>query len=97
MPGRAALSGTSDAMSDIRGTRKGENTAGISGSDTSKLGLMGRAGGDAYGQLADPSYTRIDAEVVHKSMNGTADGAQMGYNSGSGRTFGGTSSRRKED
>lgn len=96
MPGRAALSGTSDAMSDIRGTRKGENTAGISGSDTSKLGLMGRAGGDANGQLVDPPYTRIDAEVVGKRMNGTADGAQMGYDSGSGRTFS-TSSRRKED
>jgi hypothetical protein len=97
MPGRAALSGTSDAMADIRATRKGENTAGISGSDTSKLGLMGRMGGDANGQLVDPAYTRIDAEVVHKGMNGTADGGQMGFESGSGRTFGGGGSRRKED
>jgi hypothetical protein len=96
MPGRAALIDVSGAMSDIRGTRKGENTAGISGSDTSPLGLMGRKGGDGYGQLAEPPYTRVDAEFFGKKVNGMADGAQMGFDSGSGRTFGGMK-RRSED
>lgn len=96
MPGRSALLDLSGAMSDIRSTRAGENTAGISGSDTSPLGLMGRRGGDGYGQLADPMYTRIDGEVVNKGMNGMASGAQMWFNSGSGRTFSGAK-KRSED
>lgn len=96
MPGRSALLDLSGAMSDIRSTRGSENTAGISGSDTSPLGLMGRRGGDAYGQLADPMYTRIDAEVVMKGMNGMASGAQMGFDSGSGRTFSGARKRAQD-
>ena len=96
MPGRSALLDIGGALSDIRSTRKGENTAGISGTDTSKLGLMGRAGGDAYGMLADPTYTRIDAEVISKAMNGMASGGQMGFESGSGRTFSGAK-RRAQD
>lgn len=96
MPGRSALLDLSGAMSDIRSTRGNENTAGISGSDASAIGLMGRRGGDAYGRLADPMYTRIDAEVVHKAMNGMASGAQMGFDSGSGRTFSGAK-KRSED
>ena len=96
MPGRAALLEVAGAKSDIRSMRGSENDAGISGTDTSRIGLMGRAGGDAYGALADPMYTRIDAEVVGKAMNGMATGAQMGFDSGSGRTFGGAK-RRRED
>lgn len=74
-------------MSDINATRGADNGAGISGSQNSAIGGAGRKGASGEGSLADPSYTRIDTEIVGKGKNGMATGGQMGVNSGSGRTF----------
>lgn len=93
MPGRAALTSVDAAMSDIRSTRKGEHNAGISGSDTSEIGGAGRKGGP----MTDPPYTRIDAQVMGKAMNGMATGGVTGYDAGFGRTFGAGGSKRAED
>jgi hypothetical protein len=80
----------------MRSVRKGENTAGISGTDTSAIGGEGRRGGDGYGQLANPMYTRIDGEVLSKPMNGMATGGKLGYVSGMGRTFSGAGKRKQD-
>lgn len=87
MPGRAALTSVEGAMSDIRGTRKGENAAGISGTDTSEIGGAGRKGADGNGRLEMAPHHNICDEVVGKPMNGTATGGTTGYDSGFGRTF----------
>src|ERR1700722_5357736 len=97
MAGQSAGRSTSSTMSDINATRGTDNGAGISGSQNSAIGGTGRKGASGEGTLADPMYTRIDAEVVGKGMNGMADGGQMGVDSGFGRTFSGAGSRRKED
>jgi hypothetical protein len=83
-------------MSDIRGTRGMDNGAGQLGTETSAIGGSGRRGGSGEGGLSDPPYTRIDAEVVGKGMNGLAEGGTTGYDSGFGRTFSGAG-RRKQD
>jgi hypothetical protein len=97
MPGRAALNSVDGAMTDIRGTKKGDRGQGISGDQTSAIGGAGRMGMSGEGSLADPMYTRIDKEVIGKGMNGTATGGMTGYNSGDGRTFSGAGSRREQD
>ena len=98
MAGRAAMTGTSDALADIHNTRMpGHNNDGVSGTSTSEIGGPGRKGASGHGTLDEPRFTRIDAEVLGKPMNGLATGGQMGPDSGYGRTFSGSGSRRKED
>ena len=97
MPGRAALNSVDGAMTDIRMSKKGDEGQGISGEQTSAIGGAGRMGMSGEGSLADPPYTRIDAQVINKKMNGMATGGTTGYDSGSGRTFSGSPATRKED
>lgn len=98
MPGRAALLDIAAVRSQVSEINIGSNPAGAGDpvGEYSSIGGEGRKGSDAYGMLSDPSYTRIDAEVVGKGMNGMATGGKLGYNSGDGRTFSGAG-RRKED
>ena len=87
MAGRAAMMDTSGALSDIRATRGANNGMGISGDATSAIGGEGRRGASGHGSLDNPSYTRIDTQVVNNPMNGIANGGKTGYVSGDGRTF----------
>lgn len=97
MAGRGAFLTTGEAMSEIRSTRGSENNAGISGSDTSAIGGAGRKGASGHGSLDEPMWTRIDSQVMSKSLNGMATGGVTGYDFGYGRTFGSGGSKRKED
>lgn len=96
MPGRGANQSISDAKSDIHSVC-GAGESGVGGSDTSSVGGEGRKGASGHGMLDDPSYTRIDAQVLSKPMNGMATGGKTGYASGDGRTFSGSASKRSED
>jgi hypothetical protein len=84
MPGRAALTDIAGVKADITSIQMGENPAGAGklaagGMEaTSKIGGEGRMGGDAYGSLTDPMYTRIDAEVVGNSTGAMATKGQAG-------------------
>lgn len=86
MPGRASLLDISGAKSDIAATRGADNGAGISGMETSMIGGAGRKGGSGEGGLSEAPTTRVDTEFMSK-INGMATGGEMGYDSGSGRTF----------
>jgi hypothetical protein len=116
MPGRAALTDIAGVKSDIMSIQKGENPAGagklVAGGmeATSKIGGEGRMGGDAYGSLTDPMYTRIDAEVVSGGATGAmatkgqagigGDGTLASHRENemlAGRTFTGRGRKRKED
>ena len=101
MPGRAALSGIEAAKADIRSIQMDETPAGAGDmvGEYSPIGNDGRMGSDAYGQLKDPMYTRIDAELVGMEEPGLAtkgeqgvgaDGTQANYKkseNAQGRTF----------
>jgi hypothetical protein len=111
MPGRAALTGIAAAKSDIASIQMGETPSGAGDmvGEYSPIGNDGRMGSDAYGQLSDPPYTRIDAQLVGKQEAGLAtkgeqgvgtDGTQADYKHSSnaqGRTFHGSDRRRPED
>lgn len=86
MAGRAAMTSTSSAMSDISMAKKGDQGQGISGSQTSAIGGAGRMGGSAEGPDV-ARHCRVDEEFFGKKVNGNATGGNTGYNSGSGRTF----------
>jgi hypothetical protein len=109
MPGRAALMNIAEAKSDIRSTRDWENDTGVSGSDTSAIGNDGRMGASGHGMLDDPSYLRIDAEILGRPRAGLATTGEQGIGASGqeadwksirnaqGRIFSSGASKRKED
>jgi len=99
MPGRAALTDIAGARSDIRSIQQTGNPAGAGDAtgEYSAIGGQGRQGSDAYGNLMDPAFTRIDAQLVGRMDEGLATKGMQGNGYGVGRTFAGGGSRRSED
>ena len=111
MPGRAALTDIAGVLSDIKSIQMTGNPAGAADlqGEYSAIGNDGRMGSDAYGNLTDPMYTRIDAQIVGSTRPGLAtvgeqgvgaDGTEADYKAernAQGRTFSGGGSRRRED
>jgi hypothetical protein len=83
MPGRAALMSIAEAKADISSTRMHENDTGVSGSDTSTIGGMGRMGASGHGSLDEPTFVNV-AERLKSGHGGMANSGQTGYDSGAG-------------
>ena len=109
MPGRAGLMTITEAKGDIHSLRSGENDTGVAGTDTSAIGNDGRMGASGHGTLDDPSYLRIDAEILSRPRGGMgsdgeqgvgADGTEADWKAtrnAQGRIFSAGAGRRKED
>lgn len=110
MPGRGSLLDISAVRSEIRSIQMTGNPAGVGDQmgEYSPIGNDGRMGSDAYGTLEDPTFTRIDAELVgqqgHMATKGQQmigpDGTQVSHMQNptlNGRTFHGGKPKRRED
>jgi hypothetical protein len=111
MPGRAALTNIEAVRSDIRSIQMTGNPSGAGDSmgEYSEIGNDGRKGSDAYGSLTDPTYLRVDAEILGKPRAGLAtsgeqgigtDGTEADYKNSrnaQGITYHGGSGRRAQD
>jgi len=96
MPGRGALLDIGAAKSDITSVRTHENDTGVSGTDTSAIGGAGRMGASGHGSLDEPAFINV-ADMLKNTKNPTnivgnerspMTSGEIGYDSGSGRTFG---------
>jgi hypothetical protein len=111
MPGRAALTDIAGVRADINSIQMTGNPAGAGDQigEYSEVGNDGRKGADAYGSLTDPSYLRVDAEIVMRPRGGMAtdgeqgigaDGTEADYKSSrnaQGRTYSSGAPKRKQD
>jgi hypothetical protein len=85
MSGRSANESISAAKSTIHSLRSGENSAGISGTDTSAIGGEGRKGADGYGSLEMAPTKSITS--LAGGGSGKAKKGEMGVGYGEGETF----------
>lgn len=86
MPGRGAFLTHEEAKSQASAVRTHENDTGVSGTDTSAIGGMGRKGASGHGSLDEPVFIDV-AAALKGGGSGMATTGETGYDSGAGRTF----------